>query len=271
MSEEKTLITHARTNKARFLGYEINLMDADDKVSTVKRHGQRGRHTRRTINQQLFFSVPQEVIKTWLEKVEENKNIRARCELLGLSDYDIITTYEVELQGWINYYSRAHNQEQLKHLRYKWKESLKHTLARKYKTNLSVIKNKYETFYNVKGEKVVGVSIEREGKKPLVTTFGRKPIQRHRKVLRDEIQEIYINRNGLIDRLLAETCELCGKEASPVEGHHIRKLKNLNKGKEKPEWMKRMIEIKRKTLFVCKECHRKIHSGKYDGKRLTQV
>jgi group II intron reverse transcriptase/maturase len=271
MSEEKTLITHARTEKARFLGYEINLMNADDKVSMVKKHGKAGRHTRRALNQQLFFSVPQDVIKAWSEKVEERKAIKARNELFGVSDYDIIAIYEVELQGLINYYNRAHNQEQLKDLRYKWKESLKHTLARKHKTSLSAIKKKYETFYNANGESIVGVSVEREGKKPLVTAFGRKPIQRHRNIIRDEIQEVYIDRNGLIDRLLAETCELCGKEGLPVEGHHVRKLKDLKKGKEKPEWVRKMIEIKRKTLFVCKECHQKIHDGKYDGKRLTQI
>jgi hypothetical protein len=33
LSKEKTLITHARTEAARFLGYEIVSQDADDKYS----------------------------------------------------------------------------------------------------------------------------------------------------------------------------------------------------------------------------------------------
>src|SRR5512135_3349511 len=36
LSEEKTLITHARTSAARFLGYEIATCHADDKLTATK-------------------------------------------------------------------------------------------------------------------------------------------------------------------------------------------------------------------------------------------
>lgn len=29
-----------------------------------------------------------------------------------------------------------------------------------------------------------------------------------------------------------------------------------------PEWVLKMVAINRKTLVVCKKCHRKIHQGK---------
>ena len=275
MSEEKTVITHARTEKARFLGYEINLMKADDQAATITEHPVAGRHTRRTLTQQIFFSVPEDVIAKWLAKVEEGNSIATRRELLNLRDYDIISTYEVELQGLINYYCRAHNQRQLQRLRFRWKESLTHTLANKHHMSLTHVRQKYERFYNVKKEKLIGVEIPREHKKPVVAIFGKKPIQRQKGTrLKDEIQTIYVNRNGLIDRLLADICEVCGKAGSPLQGHHIRKLKDLKKhwrGKEKPAWVQRMIEIRRKSLFVCKECHQEIHAGRYDGKRLTYI
>ena len=35
------------------------------------------------------------------------------------------------------------------------------------------------------------------------------------------------------------------------------------------EWVKKMIAIRRKTLFVCDACHRKIHAGTYDGRKLA--
>ncbi|MGE6963894.1 hypothetical protein ACQKIW_29250 [Bacillus thuringiensis] len=38
--------------------------------------------------------------------------------------------------------------------------------------------------------------------------------------------------------------------------------------KDKPEWMKRMIAMNRKTLAVCEKCHDEIHAGKYDGKKV---
>jgi len=275
MSEQKTLITHARSEKARFLNYHINLMDSTNKVSTIKNHAITGTHKRRTLNQQLYFSIPADVTQKWLTKVEKRGHSHQRCELLNLSDYDIITTYEVELQGLINYYSRIDNLDQLRHLRYRWKESLLKTLAAKHKAKTAAIRRKYERFTNEKNEKLIGVEIQREQKKPLRAIFGKKPIQRHKgTVIKDKIQTIYIKRNELINRLLAEVCELCGIKDVAIEGHHIRKLKDLKKqwdGKEKPKWVQKMIAITRKTLFVCTSCHQSIHSGQYDGRKLTQV
>jgi hypothetical protein len=108
---------------------------------------------------------------------------------------------------------------------------------------------------------------------PIQGQFGKKPIERKTNiVMKDNISRLYIKRNGLITRLLANKCELCGSEAE-VEGHHIKKLKDLKKRyegrREKPDWVKRMIAIHRKTLFVCRECHKKIHAGTYDGRKLV--
>ncbi|WP_420917115.1 hypothetical protein [Dictyobacter halimunensis] len=48
--------------------------------------------------------------------------------------------------------------------------------------------------------------------------------------------------------------------------HHVHKLVDLQTRwtgrREKPEWVKRMITLRRKTLVVCMPCHRAIHSGK---------
>lgn len=84
--------------------------------------------------------------------------------------------------------------------------------------------------------------------------------------------KIYNIRSQLIDRLLKDTCELCESRGN-IEMHHIKKLKDLeqNGRMEKPEWMKRMKAMRRKTLAVCRECHIKIHSGKYDGNKLTNA
>jgi hypothetical protein len=52
--------------------------------------------------------------------------------------------------------------------------------------------------------------------------------------------------------------------------HHVKKLKDIRRNgrKDKPEWMKRMIAMNRKTLAVCKKCHDEIHAGKFDGKKV---
>lgn len=74
----------------------------------------------------------------------------------------------------------------------------------------------------------------------------------------DEIPNlmIFISRTSLIDRLKANKCELCGAENKTLEMHHINKLKNIS-GKNK--WEELMMAPKRKTIAVCKECHKTIH------------
>ena len=79
------------------------------------------------------------------------------------------------------------------------------------------------------------------------------------------------NRSELLERLLAQECELCGSK-DKIEVHHIRKLSDLvrKRQSDRPEWMKVMAARQRKTLIVCQECHNKIHDGRYGGKALTR-
>lgn len=69
-----------------------------------------------------------------------------------------------------------------------------------------------------------------------------------------------LSRTQLEERLRADVCEYCGSREN-VEVHHIRKMKDVE-GK-KQLWQKMMAAMNRKTLVVCKECHRTlIHQGK---------
>jgi hypothetical protein len=69
-------------------------------------------------------------------------------------------------------------------------------------------------------------------------------------------------RTSLIARLKARSCELCRETDNLVMHHnHVSKLKNLQ-GKE--SWERHMIARKRKTIAVCRSCHKKIHDGVID-------
>jgi hypothetical protein len=52
-----------------------------------------------------------------------------------------------------------------------------------------------------------------------------------------------------------------GKENVKLDMHHVRKLKNLQ-GKE--DWEKHMIARKRKTIALCRSCHKKVDGGWMD-------
>ena len=140
---------------------------------------------------------------------------------------------------------------------------------------MSVALKKYKRYTSEDSRRIVGVTVERNGKKPLIATFGSKPLKRQKTInIQDEQQVIYTTKNELITRMLANTCEICGS-TEEVEAHHVRKLADLRKkwkGKpEKPKWVQKMIAMRRKTLFTCKKCHLKIHQGKYDGQKLTKI
>lgn len=264
MSLKKTLITHASTERARFLGYEITVPIANSK--------QTGK--RRALNGKIQLWIPEQVLKEWIGKYSINGKPIHRKELTTQSDYDIVKTYAVEFAGIYNYYCMAVNVGELANLRNMMYWSLVKTLANKHQMKVTQVINKYgEIIYGFKAIKVEAV---REGKEPLKATFGELSCQRKRNPIEipDAIVKVVANRNELLKRMMAEKCEICGSTAN-VENHHIRKISDLKKKwqgkKEKPKWVERMIAMNRKTLVVCQKCHDEIHGGRYDGPRLTTL
>lgn len=61
----------------------------------------------------------------------------------------------------------------------------------------------------------------------------------------------------LFFRMKAARCELCGKEHVPVSAHQVKRLKDLT---DNHPWERVMLKMRRKTLIVCDDCHRAIHS-----------
>ncbi|MFE2424926.1 hypothetical protein [Streptomyces hokutonensis] len=114
------------------------------------------------------------------------------------------------------------------------------------------------------------VTIERgDDRKPLVAQWGGISLARKIRVrtLDDQPPKVWNNqRSELVQRLLAESCELCGS-AQNVEVHHVRHLKDLRrKGRAPmPAWAERMASRQRKTLVVCRNCHHAIHNGRPTG------
>lgn len=266
MSEEKTLLTNAREGKARFLNYHIGVIWNSKVTPCGKGKGQAG-------NGGIFLSVPNDVVHEWIHRVTRATKIVHNASWRNNSDYDIIMAYETQVQGLINYYTFAHDvNKKMGTVRYAYERSLVKTLAAKHQCSSMKIWRKY-TRYTADGRKVIAVEVTRKDKKPLVASYGKKPIRQNRDAtIHDGIHTAGTTRTEFLERLLNETCELCGARVG-IEGHHIRKLKDLRRRyegkKEPPEWVKRMIAIHRKTLFVCQQCHRDIHYGRYDGARLA--
>lgn len=258
LSEEKTLITHARTQEARFLGYNISTMQ-DDKYRP---------HRKRNVNGKIKLSVPKEVLKKKCQRYMENGKAIDRRELETESIFGIVALYQSEYRGLVEYYRLANDLYKLNHLQWVMETSLTKTLARKLKISVTKVYKRYQSTFLVEGKPLKGlqVTITREGKKPLIAKWGGISLKRKpRATLNDQPPALYTGRSEIERRLLAQQCELCGATLQ-VEVHHIRALKDLQKkGRgEKPNWMRIMASRQRKTLVVCRKCHVDIHRGKLD-------
>ena len=264
LSEEKTLITHTRDSAATFLNYEITTMQSDTKQSRDK-NGHKGRH----INGEIGLKVPRNVIEDKCKRYMRKGKPTHRAELLNESDFTIIATYQLEYRGLVNYYKMAYNLHTLSKLKWVMQQSLTKTLASKHKTSASKVYEKYKVELDVEGKKYKGlqVIVPREGKKPLVATWGGIPLTWDASAhIEDHIEQYQWKRSELEQRLLAQTCEQCGatRMTDKIEVHHIRALKDLEKytGREKPQWVQIMAARRRKTLVLCHTCHMDIQHGR---------
>ena len=265
MSQEKTLITHASTEAARFLNYHI-VNQQNDTKQTKKR---------RSINGHIGLLVPPDVVESKCAPYQQAGKAIHRKTLLENDDFTIIEHYQQEYRGIVQYYMLAHNVSWFWKLHWIAKVSLLKTLARKHQATAVRMLRKYEASVQAADGttyRCLEIQIQREGKKPLVARFGGIPLKRQKTAVLIDQNPIYIRseRNELIKRLLADKCELCGSREN-VEVHHIHKLADLNKdGKERPRWVKVMIARRRKTLMVCRFCHQAIHAGQPTRQKISE-
>jgi group II intron reverse transcriptase/maturase len=265
LSPEKTLITHARNDAAKFLGYEITTLHCDTKQSRT-----RGGVMRRSINGKTGLRIPQAVLKEKCDRYRQRGKPRHRAELLNESDYTILATYQLEYRGIVNYYRLAYNLHSLQYLKWVMETSLTKTLAAKHQISVRAVYKKYCARLTVEGRTYKGlqVTVQREGKQPLTATWGGIPLVWDSKAtIRDRPHQLPWNsRSELEKRLLAQVCEVCGTThmTDKIEVHHIRALKDLNvyDGREKPRWVRIMAARRRKTLILCQTCHRDLHAGR---------
>ena len=266
LSKEKTLITHATSQAARFLGYELVNQQANDKLD---------RHGRRKVNGRIGLRVPAKVIEQHCQAYMVNGKPAHRNELLADDDYTIVSRYQAEFRGVVQYYLLAYNVSHFGRLQWVMEWSLAKTLANKHKTTARKMRRKYKSVVATEHGPRVCLRVVKQqdnGKRPLVAQFGGIPLRRQRQaVLVDQQPQRYrTDHNELVKRLLADACEMCGSMVD-VEVHHIRALRNLNvKGQgTKPKWVQVMTARRRKTLVVCRTCHMDIHHGRSNPQTQT--
>ena len=257
LSEFKTLLTHGRTEAARFLGYEVTVEESATKLDA---------QGRRAVNGVIGLRVPQDVVRVKSAKYMAKGKPWHRGERRHDSPYSIVHLYQAEFRGVANYYRLAANLGTLSYLQWVMGMSLAKNLAGKLRISVPQVFKRYKTTIQTEQgpRKVLMVKEEHPGQKPLATYWGGVSLARDTTAtLVDEHPPIINGRTELVQRLLADTCELCGSRVK-VQVHHIRALKDLRqKGRaERPTWVVMMAQRRRKTLVVCGSCHADIHAGR---------
>ena len=255
LNQDKTLITHARSQRARFLGYDISVQHSGTKIS----------NSRRSANGKIALTVPPDVIKAQCARYRQHGKPWHRSRLQNQDDYDIIRVYGAEYRGVVNYYLLAKDVWRLRTLRWYAETSMLKTLTAKHQSTVSKMANRYKAkIATGDGPRTCfEARRKRKGKPDSVARFGGINLRQDRRaVITDPAPpRVRVPRKEMLARLHKRECELC-ETGSTVAVHQVAGLRELGKpGDGQPAWAALMARMRRKTLIVCTSCHEWIHAN----------
>ena len=252
LSPEKTLITHARTGAARFLGYDI-------RVRHDQRHLRKGR---RSLNGDVLLCVPDDVLRSAIAPYMAKGKPGRLAPWMALDDYKIIALYGSKYRGLAQYYMLAGDIRKMHRLRWVMETSMLKTLAGKHRSSVSKMAARYKAKIRTSAglRTCFEATLEREGMKPQVARFGGFPLARRKMaVITDRLitGPTYPHKE-LLTRLRHGVCEVCGCR-DEVRVRHVKALADLDRSDSAPPWVKLMASRRRKTLVVCGSCYEITH------------
>ena len=260
LSAEKTKITHT-SGFARFLGYDITVSRSQEVKKSKKGYKSR------VYSAVVKLYTPHEKYKAKLLELgairikkdsagQEHWKAIHRGKLINRTDIEILSKYNAEVRGLANYYALACNPTALAHFSSLMKYSMLKTFAAKYRTKVSKIKARYvkngnfTVAYDTKSGMKESVYYNKGFKRKTEPFFGQVDLL--------ETYKKYAKPNGLLRKLRAKTCELCGAICDDLEIHQVKRLKGLTGN---TAWEAVMLSRHRKTLAVCPACHKEIHAS----------
>lgn len=261
---EKTLITNARGDRAKFLGTCI------EKVASNKGPAQciiRNGKARRSPTQGIWMSAPINKLaerlesKGFLEIINKNWKPKVINQFLALPIKELILRYKTILSGFLNYYSFVDNRTQLSKIYWILWGSLAKTILRKKDFGWTAFKKRYG--------KEINLYIKNSKGDTRVLNFKCPPLFRNpmhflgTKKFPDpmSVKDWKISAINALD----QPCANCGSEEN-IEMHHVKHIKTINTKLE--PFDKLLAMINRKQVPLCSKCHDKVHSGEYGGMSL---
>lgn len=279
-----------------FKSYSKSIVKRSKKTKVKIQDNSKLRYKIRSTNPALIASWDRDRVlnrlinNDFVRKIGSTWRGRSKYPWTSLPEPEIIQRYNYIIRGYLNYYCPVnHYPTDIHFLVYLLKYSCAHTLAHKRKTSLRKIFTKFGKNIKVKYiEKVE--KLDKEGNKD--TKVKEKTIQLLSwddcmKIINDVLVDTRRKQkekasisavNKAVDEIcnvkinwrtkykLSQHCAVCGSE-DHVEYHHV---KHIKVGKV-TGFLQIMKQLNRKQIPCCKECHRKIHKGLYDGMALKDI
>lgn len=286
LSEDKTAIIYLKKDKAKFLGFQLwqssykilsKKVDVNPygKIDRIKMHTKFRGATMQTPRLRVTFSM-EEVLRALVDKglVRYKAGKFFPTSYKASLQYDIINIVmyiKSVFLGLSNYYGFAHNWYDAKTLyNYFGLFCTAMTIAHKTKTKSSKVFKKYGSNLTIK-----------DSENNIVISYGTLSNAKFKKNVKDfyirDVQAKNVEQLLLANlkiakkRLVTWPCVICGK---PAEMHHIKHVRKILAEKRSGSYdyyLEAMRLVNRKILPVCKQHHKLIHAGKYDGESLSNL
>lgn len=257
LSSEKTHISHLSSDGANFLGYRIKSGGAGTysgrAIAKSKTSDLGG--SKRTVGWQPKLFVPMDKVIRGLSEKNFCTSNGFPTKKKGWIVYDddvIIARYNSVLRGIRNYYAPADNlATSMNRINYIVKYSCAHTLAAKHRTRISK-------------------QLRRKDPNSIKELLDEVPGKvnpwdfRGAKVNEISLEQAFTSFAARTRVLSSNKCAICESKYK-LEMHHVKALRKGGVNLKDNYMLAMMQRINRKQICVCRECHTKIHAGKYDG------
>jgi group II intron reverse transcriptase/maturase len=264
LHSEKTKVSNIRKGNVHFLGYKI-FLPRNRPISAYKGKGVR---TIRRGQPQLRFDIPVAAVtnryvdRGYFKKLKNGVRPISRAFYSVLEDHVIVSHYRSIWLGLLNYYSGCTNRGRLQYIHYLLHMSCAMTLGHRHRMSCSKIFRKHGKTLKVKlpnsGE-TVSFPYKRSWK-----LSERKWLYGKKVSLDDDYYKNLISRSSL-----ELPCAICDLNQGPIEMHHVKHVKK--QGFRYEGFQKQMALLNRKQIPLCKNSHKKVHAGLYDGPSLETL
>ncbi len=274
LNEDKTRITHARTEEAFFLGTVLKLGGQGEAKLTLQTNGHGKAFKRRSTGWETVMKAP-------LPKLLKRVSDRGFCTKEGTPtpksgwaylDVDqLIRLYSGINRGVQNYYRFTDNWAHLQRIQYILQFSLAMTLGRKFKISTPKVFKRF-------GKTLTYVIKDKEGKEKKAVSFylnhdwakDRDAFQSGKQTTIDLIRTEMSMRSR---STVTKPCCICGetRDTAHIVMHHVRHIRKLSAKRQATGFNRILRMLNRKQIPVCTACHDHIHRGTYDSLKLSDM